>query len=170
MWRTELIWKTLILGKIDRRRMGQQKIDDWIESLFQWTWDLGKLWELIVDGRGGLSAVWMWVGQTVLLSGHRADVSSVFILKYTQFKILCPRCLYYINSYMHRTSLFKSYFQQPDEIIWHSVFWWFWIFSITILKHYLSHLNYRLWRCSKFCLTYKIRRTPMMKKNFACFF
>ena len=56
MRRTDLLEKTLMLGKIEgRRRRGQQRMDGWIESLTRWTW----VWVS--------SGSWWWTGRPGVL-------------------------------------------------------------------------------------------------------
>ena len=53
--RTDSLEKTLMLGKIEGRRRGQQRIDGWMASPTQWTW--------IRVGSGS----WWWTGRPGVL-------------------------------------------------------------------------------------------------------
>ena len=55
MWRTDSFEKTLILGKIEGRRRGQQRMRCWMASLTQWTW----IW--VNSGN------WWWTGKPGVL-------------------------------------------------------------------------------------------------------
>ena len=55
MWRADSFEKTLMLGKIEGRRRGQQRWDGWMASPTQWTW----VW---VN-----SGSWWWVGKPGVL-------------------------------------------------------------------------------------------------------
>ena len=56
MQRTDLLEKTLMLGKIEGgRRRGQHRGDGWMESLTQWTWV------------GANSRRWWWIGKPGVL-------------------------------------------------------------------------------------------------------
>ena len=56
MWRSDLLEKTLMLGKIEgRRRRGQQRMQYWMASPTQWTW----VW--------ASSGSWWWTGKPGVL-------------------------------------------------------------------------------------------------------
>ena len=58
MRRTDLLQKTLMLGKIeDRRRRGQQRMR-WLDDIIDlMNMGLGELWELVMDREAGRAAV-----------------------------------------------------------------------------------------------------------------
>ena len=60
MWITDSLGKTLLLGKIEGRRRGQQRmrwLDDITNSMNR---NLTKLWALVIDGQGGLACCSPW--------------------------------------------------------------------------------------------------------------
>ena len=55
MWRADSFEKTLMLGKIEGRRRGRQRMNGWMASLTQWPW----VW---VNSRS-----WQWTGRPSML-------------------------------------------------------------------------------------------------------
>ena len=53
MRRTDSLEKTLMLGKIEGRRRGEQRIR-WLDSITDSDMSLSKLWELVTTGKPGL--------------------------------------------------------------------------------------------------------------------
>ena len=52
--------KTLMLGKIEGRRRGQKRMRCLDGTTVQWNLSLNKLWELVMDGQGGLACWSPW--------------------------------------------------------------------------------------------------------------
>ena len=57
MWRTDSLEKTLLLGKVEGKRRGQQRIR-WLDVITYWKYmSLSKLRELVMDREAWYSAV-----------------------------------------------------------------------------------------------------------------